>query len=35
MSGVAGDAEQARSHFERRITVVMTRVGLEPGPADS
>jgi NTP pyrophosphatase (non-canonical NTP hydrolase) len=35
MSGVAGDAEQARCHFERRITVVTTRAGLEPGPADS
>jgi len=35
MSGVAGDAEQARSHFERRITAVTTRAGLEAAPADS
>ena len=28
MSGVAGDADQARSHFERRITAVTTRAGL-------
>ena len=34
MSGLAGDAEQARSHFERRITVVTTRAGLEAAPAD-
>jgi hypothetical protein len=28
MSAVAGDADQARTHFERRITTVTTRAGL-------
>ncbi len=28
MSAVAGDADQARTHFEHRITTVTTRVGL-------
>jgi NTP pyrophosphatase (non-canonical NTP hydrolase) len=35
MRGVAGDADQARSHFERRITLVTTRAGLQSAPADS
>ena len=35
MSGVAGDAEQARGHFERRITTVTTRAGLQAAPAGS
>ena len=30
MSGVAGDVNEARSHFERRITTVTTRAGLPP-----
>jgi hypothetical protein len=28
MSAVAGDTEQARTHFERRLTTVTTRAGL-------
>lgn len=35
MSGVAGDTDQARRHFERRITAVTTRAGLQTAPADS
>jgi NTP pyrophosphatase (non-canonical NTP hydrolase) len=35
MSGVAGDADQARSHFERRISAVTARAGLAMVPADS
>ena len=31
MSAVAGDADRARAHFERRITTVTTRVGLGEG----
>ncbi len=29
MSGVTGDAERARRHFERRITMVTERAGLQ------
>jgi NTP pyrophosphatase (non-canonical NTP hydrolase) len=28
MSGIAGDADQARGHLERRLTVVTGRAGL-------
>lgn len=28
MSGIAGDADQARGHLERRLTVVTDRAGL-------
>jgi hypothetical protein len=28
MSAVAGGTEQARTHFERRLTTVTTRAGL-------
>jgi NTP pyrophosphatase (non-canonical NTP hydrolase) len=35
MSGVTGDVDQARSHFERRIAVVTTRAGLEAASTDS
>jgi NTP pyrophosphatase (non-canonical NTP hydrolase) len=36
MNGVAGDMDQARSHFERRITTVTARAGLQPAaPAEN
>jgi hypothetical protein len=28
MSGIAGDADQARGHLERRLAVVTERAGL-------
>ena len=28
MSGIAGDADEARSHLERRLAVVTERAGL-------